>query len=118
MAILAQLVEDVVTHRFELSEQPLTIGRHPSNIVHINDEAISGRHAVIEMEPNKHFANHKEYWLEDLDSTNGTYVNGKRVFVRVRLHHNDIIRLAWSQFKFIDEQDLGLEKTVHMIGEM
>ncbi|MGQ9426040.1 FHA domain-containing protein [Gilvimarinus sp. F26214L] len=116
MAILAQLVEDVVTHRFEIADPQLTIGRHPSNDVQIDEEAVSGKHALIIAERNAFFSAHKEYFLEDLGSTNGTFVNGERINGRVRLQHNDLIRMAWTQFKFMEEQETGLEKTVHMIG--
>lgn len=117
MALLAQMVEDVVAHRFEITGDTLTLGRHPSNAVQINEEAVSGRHAIIEVQRNADFKAHKEYYLKDLGSTNGTYLNGQRVLARVRLHHNDVIRLAWNEFRFIDEQEVEFEKTVHMIGE-
>lgn len=115
MALLAQLFNDVVGHRFEMTERALTIGRHPSNAVQIDEEAVSGRHAAILTERNPHFKDHKEYYLEDLNSTNGSYLNGDKIAGRVRLRHNDVIRVAWSQFKFIDDQEAELEKTVHMI---
>ncbi|MEX1032894.1 MAG: FHA domain-containing protein [Cellvibrionaceae bacterium] len=117
MALLAQLIEEIVAHRFEIADQALTIGRHPSNTVQIDEEAVSGKHAVIHVEHNSHFKGHREYYLEDLNSTNGTYLNGETVFGRVRLHHNDVIRMAWSQFKFIDEQEAEFEATAHMIVE-
>lgn len=118
MALLAQLIDDVVTHRFEVTDEALTLGRHPANTVQINEEAVSGRHALIQMERHALFKDHRDYYLEDLSSTNGTFLNGKRIYVRVKLHHNDVIRLAWSQFKFLDEQEMSLERTVHMIQEM
>lgn len=118
MAILAQLVDDVVTHRFEITAVGLTIGRHPSNIVQIDEEAVSGRHAVIHTEKDAFFNDRKQYILEDLNSTNGTYINGDRIAGRVRLHHNDTIRMAWTEFKFIDEQEASLEKTVHMVSDV
>lgn len=118
MAQLAQLVEDVVGQRFDITDRALTIGRHAANAVQIDEQAVSARHAAVLMECNSHFKDHKEYYLEDLDSTNGTYVNGRRVAGRVRLHHNDLIRMAWSQFKFLDIQEVEFEKTVQMISEM
>lgn len=118
MAILAQLVDDVVIHRFEVTAVGLTIGRHPSNIVQIDEEAVSGRHAIIHTEKDPFFSQRKQYILEDQNSTNGTYVNGKRINGRVRLQHDDLIRMAWTEFKFIDDQDDVLEKTVHMVTDV
>ena len=55
--------------------------------------------------------------LEDAGSTNGTYVNDLRIEGRQRLHHNDIIRLAWNKFKFIDDKEAQMEQTVHMLNK-
>lgn len=118
MAILAQLIDDVVTNRFEIPASGLSIGRAPSNSVQIDEEAVSGQHAVILVETDRFFSRRKQYILEDKNSTNGTYVNGKRIHGRVQLNHNDIIRMAWTEFKFIDEQDAVLDKTVHMVSDI
>jgi pSer/pThr/pTyr-binding forkhead associated (FHA) protein len=115
MAQLAQLVDDVVVNRFELKNKELTLGRHPANEVQIDEDAVSGRHAVIKCESNKDFANFKEFYVEDLNSTNGTFVNEKKIKGRVRLHHNDVIRLAWNKFKFIDDTEAQADKTAVMI---
>ena len=116
MAVLAQLVDDVVVNRFELKGAELTLGRHPSNKVQIDEEAVSGRHAKIVVETNKDFKSFQEFYLEDLGSTNGTYVSDRKINGRVRLHHNDIVRLAWNKFKFIDDMEAKAEKTALMIG--
>ena len=116
MALLAQLNDGVVATRFEIEKESLTIGRHPSNIVYIDDDAVSGRHAVITRKPNPDFSQFSEYYLQDLDSTNGTFINDEKVSGTARLHHNDIVRIAWNKFKFIDEQEADLERTRHMVS--
>lgn len=73
------------------------IGRHPacSYVVASNDgrAGISGRHASISVEGNA-------AWLEDLGSTNGTYVRGQRITQRTRLASGDRFRLDSLEFEF------------------
>ena len=45
MAALALVVDGVIVRRFEVNGQELTIGRHPGNDIHIEDTAVSSRHA-------------------------------------------------------------------------
>ncbi|MFN4291816.1 MAG: FHA domain-containing protein [Permianibacter sp.] len=116
MATLTQLVDDVVANKFELRHGTLTIGRHPDNGVQIDDSAVSGHHAQIEGLPNEHFPQFSEYYLTDLGSTNGTFVNNLKLNKRQRLRHNDVIRIGWNSFKFVDNQEHELEKTSHMLS--
>lgn len=117
MAILAQLVDDVVVHKFELSDAELTLGRKPDNDIVIDDSAVSSRHASISQQANEYFPEYKEFYLLDNSSTNGTFINDIRLEGKQRLHHNDIIRLAWNRFKFIDDEEADMEKTVHMLNK-
>ena len=114
MAILAQLVDDVVVHKFEITQEQLQIGRHPTNDVVVDDGAVSGKHASIKSVANAHFPQFKEFYLVDLGSTNGTFINEEPVKGSKRLHHNDVIRVAWNKFKFIDDKEADLEATLHM----
>ncbi len=117
MAILAQLVDDVVVHKFELSSKSGTIdvGRHPDNDIVIDDSAVSAKHAQILLNTNQHFPDYQEIFIEDLGSTNGTFVNELKVSGRQRLHHQDIVRIAWNQFKLIDPKEIEMGETVHMV---
>ena len=56
---------------FELDDQN-HVGRHPKNNIRLNDREISKEHAVLERRDT-------EWWLQDLDSSNGTFVNGRRI---------------------------------------
>jgi pSer/pThr/pTyr-binding forkhead associated (FHA) protein len=69
-----------------LSLEGLTIGRDLSNQFLLNDEQISRRHAKLE------FAD-GFWWINDLGTANGTYVNGERI-MRHPLQHNDQITLG------------------------
>ena len=63
-------IDGVVIKEVQLTKDRTTLGRRPYNDVVIDNLAISGEHAVFQMSGN-------EVFIEDLNSTNGTYVNGK-----------------------------------------
>ena len=71
---------------YELSEELLTIGRSPDNIVHIDDPSVSGRHAQLSQVG-------ETFHLQDLNSTNGTRVNGE-VITSTALKVGDRIRFG------------------------
>lgn len=114
MAMLVQVFDDVVANKFELRKNPVEIGRHPACDIQIDDSAVSARHARLSIKPNEHFPQFSEYFLTDLDSTNGTFINDLRITSQ-RLRHNDQVSIAWNKFKFVDDSEAALEKTIHMI---
>ena len=65
-------IDGVVIKEVQLTKDRTTLGRRPYNDIVIDNLAVSGEHAVLQMTGN-------EVYLEDLNSTNGTYVNGKAV---------------------------------------
>jgi adenylate cyclase len=69
-----------------------TLGRHPSNTVQLEDREVSKEHAVIELLEGA-------YRLRDLRSSNGTFVNGRRV-PELRLRNGDEIRLGTTRMVF------------------
>ncbi len=71
-----------------------SVGRAPSNQVVLADERVSSRHAII------HAQGEGEFWLVDLGSSNGTYLNGRRVGQPSRLRHGDTIRISAFQLVF------------------
>ena len=115
MATLSQLNDDVVVNKFDLSPPEVTIGRHPSSHIQIEDNAISASHARITLSPNQYFPQFFEIFLEDLDSTNGPYINERRILGKQRLHNNDLVRLGFNSFRFVDNKEAELEKTVQML---
>lgn len=70
----------------------ITIGRKEDNSVVLNDQHVSGNHAILSIR-------NEALVLEDLNSTNGTLVNGKKISGRVRLNINDEIRIGTTKFK-------------------
>lgn len=96
-------MDGLVLKEIALDKERLTIGRKPHNDIQIDNLAISGEHAVITTLLNDAF-------LEDRNSTNGTYVNGQPVKKHV-LQPNDVIELGKYRLRFIPEevQSSGLE---------
>lgn len=74
---------------FALSGETVTLGRHRSNDIAIVADQISRHHARL-------ISSGSGYAIEDLGSTNGTYVNGERISGIVQLHDGDEIRLGGS----------------------
>ena len=73
---------------FPLNSAPLTVGRGAQNdLVLEGDEFASSRHARIEVRGDG-------AWVQDLESTNGTFVNGSRVAGAQRLDAGDVLRVG------------------------
>ena len=95
MAKLILSMDGVVLKEIPLDRERLTIGRKPHNDLQIDNLAISGDHAAITTLLNDSF-------LEDLNSTNGTLVNGQPVR-RHALRDNDLIELGKYRLKYVAE---------------
>ena len=94
-------MDGLVLKEMPLGKERTTIGRKPDNDIQIDNLAISGHHAVITCITNDAF-------LEDRNSTNGTYLNGQPVKKNV-LRNNDVIELGKYKIKFIvDDTRPGL----------
>lgn len=117
MAALSQLVDDVIVTTFELSSPQTRIGRHADNDIRIDEISVSGRHAVIEIEENQFLDGALDYFISDSQSTNGTFVNDTRIGSRHRLNNHDLVRIGWNLFRFVDEDELSLEKTAYILEE-
>lgn len=85
--------------RCALNESQIGIGRAPDNEVAVPDEAVSIYHAMITVKPSAEDSNSEECILEDLESTNKTFVNNKEV-TRYVLKNGDIIRVGNTRIKF------------------
>lgn len=93
--IIVSMGDDIIQELI-LSKERTTIGRRPHNDIVIESLAISGEHAVIVTMVNDSF-------LEDLNSTNGTLVNGQPVKKHF-LQNNDVIELAKYKIRFVAGQ--------------
>lgn len=98
MAKLILSMDGLVLKEIQLDKERLTIGRKPHNDIQIDNLAISGEHAAVVTILNDSF-------LEDLNSTNGTLVNGQAIKKHF-LRNNDIIELGKYKLKYMaDSQD-------------
>lgn len=95
MAKLILSMDNLVLKEISLDKERTTIGRKAINDIQIDNLAISGEHATVVTILNDSF-------LEDLDSTNGTFVNGKQVKKHF-LQNNDVIELGKYQLKYVKE---------------
>lgn len=86
---------DQTVGEFPLDKETLTIGRRPECDIHIDNLAVSGRHARVMTIAGSSF-------LEDLDSTNGTFVNGKKV-AKHPLSNGDLIMIGKHALRFASE---------------
>lgn len=110
MAELHLLLDDVVVKSFPLEKDSILIGRSPNSDIKIDDSAVSGKHARIEMIPNQFMDGLIDIYIEDLDSTNGTFVNDLTV-KRQQLQNSDKIRIAWTEFKLVSDNAEKLAST-------
>jgi hypothetical protein len=100
-------IDGVVIKEVQLTKDRTTLGRRPYNDIVIDNLAVSGEHAVLQMTGN-------EVYLEDLNSTNGTYINGKAVKKQL-LQNNDTVEIGKYKIKFINEAPgATFEKTMIM----
>jgi pSer/pThr/pTyr-binding forkhead associated (FHA) protein len=88
-------IDDVVIKEVQLTKDRTTLGRRPYNDIVIDNLAVSGEHAVILMSAS-------EVTLEDLNSTNGSYVNGKAI-KKQALHNGDSIEVGKYKIKFVGD---------------
>lgn len=111
MPMIVQLHEGVALKKFPLGDQPVwRIGRDPQSDIYIDDGVVSSEHAVIELTESSDPKKAAEYTIIDLGSTNKTYVNGEAITRKV-LEHDDVIRIGWNNFRFIDETKKDPNKT-------
>lgn len=98
-------IDGVVIKEVQLTKERTTLGRRPYNDIVIDNLAVSGEHAVI------HMAGH-DVEIEDLGSTNGTYVNGRAV-KRNDLRNGDMIEVGKYKIRFLHEAEgQNFEKTM------
>ena len=96
MARLILSLDGQVLAEYNMNKEWYTVGRLPDNDIRIDNPAVSGHHSLIINILNDSF-------LEDLNSTNGTYVNGKLI-KKHALQHGDVITAGHHQLRFVDSQ--------------
>jgi pSer/pThr/pTyr-binding forkhead associated (FHA) protein len=111
MAKLILSMDGLVLKEIPLTKERMTIGRKPHNDIQIDNLAISGEHAAVVTILNDSF-------LEDLNSTNGTLVNGQPIKKHF-LKNGDVVELGKYKLKYIAEltaqaEAADFEKTMIM----
>lgn len=95
MAKLILSLDQTLLNEYPLDQERLTIGRRPTNDVQIDNLAVSGEHAAILKLGN-------DFYIEDLESTNGTLVNSTPIKKHL-LQHEDVVEFGRHQLKYINE---------------
>ena len=83
-----------------------TIGRHPDQDIQVMDPLVSKEHLVLEQLAG-------DWFLRDLDSRNGSWVNGERVRGRVRVKNNDRVKVGTTHMVFINRD--GAKQSDHTV---
>lgn len=107
MAKLILTLDGSYVHEYALTHLKTTIGRKSSNDIHLDNLAISGEHAVVLKQGN-------DFFVEDLNSTNGTRVNNA-LAKKQKLNNEDVIELGRFSLTFLEQEagaSAAFEKTM------
>jgi len=109
MATLYQIGQDGSRQaRCEINHAPVLVGRSGRAQVNIEDDGVSRQHFLI-VRDGEHFL------IKDLNSRNGTWVGGNRVFAD-RLHHDDRILAGRTEFVFADPTERARQAAARLAG--
>ena len=92
-------VDGVVIKEIQLTKDRTTVGRRPYNDIVIDNLAVSGEHAVL-------LLTGTQVTVEDHNSTNGTFVNGRQVRSQA-LQHDDVVEVGRYQLRVVEDQRAG-----------
>ncbi|MBP6764573.1 MAG: FHA domain-containing protein [Rubrivivax sp.] len=106
MGKLVVSLDGVVIKEVQITKDKTTLGRRPYNDIVIDNLAVSGEHAVLQMVG-------ADVFIEDLNSTNGTYINGKAIKKQL-LSHNDTVEIGKYKIKYLVDESGDYEKTMIM----
>lgn len=84
-ALMLTLEMDEITQDAKFTQPEVIIGRDPASTFPINDETVSAHHARLSYHK-------KQWWLEDLHSTNGSFLNDERILTPVVVTSGDTVR--------------------------
>ncbi|WP_333906294.1 FHA domain-containing protein [Delftia acidovorans] len=96
MPTLVISIDGAVIKEVQLAKERTTLGRRPYNDIVIDNLAVSGEHAVLSIVDGTVI-------IEDLRSTNGTYVNGQPI-LRQTLNHGDLLDIGKYKIRFVQQQ--------------
>jgi pSer/pThr/pTyr-binding forkhead associated (FHA) protein len=105
MPKISVMIDGVVIKEVSLTKERTTLGRRPYNDIVIDNLTVSGEHAVL-------IKTGSQVAIEDLNSTNGTYIGGKSIKKHV-LQHNDALEVGKYKITFeADPSTDAFEKTM------
>lgn len=113
MALLILLQDGSSGIRFRMDKPRMTIGRGSDNDIVIDDELVSKQHSAVEAIPQEQGELKFDYYVQDLESTNHTYVNDEKIKLQ-QLLHGDVLRIGRHIFKFVDDVNDDLDVTTQL----
>lgn len=103
--LIRQNVDGTVAERWELTDKELVAGRGDQAHARTPDPEMSRQHFKV-------VPSNQQYVVEDLQSRNGTFVNGQRVTAATTLKPNDLIRAGETNFVFSSEGHVSAMQTL------
>lgn len=100
-AVLLILSTEELGRTFVIDSDEITIGRNPNCDIRLNDPEVSGEHCRITVPAERTFI------IEDLDSTNGTFINKKALKKQTQLFYSDRLVLGKTVLRFFLEETLN-----------
>ena len=114
MPYIALIIEDVTINKWEIIEEVVIFGRSKDSDIQIDDQSVSSKHARIVVEEDPYLDDQKHYYLEDLNSTNGTQINDSLI-KKQKLNNEDNLKIGFTHFKFIDSKNNHLDETAVIV---
>lgn len=109
MAKLVKMHNGEVVEEYPITKSELRIGRASDNDVVLHDDTVSSHHAVITAAAVSEDGFVMEYCIQDLRSTNKTYVNSREITER-KLQDKDVVRIGLSHFEFDYKNNEDIQK--------
>ena len=99
MAKLVLVFDNIEVKEYPVTEIDLLIGRARNASVLLDDITVSSQHAILELIDDRD--NGSQFYLRDLNSRNGTYLDGKKIS-RIQITDGDEFNIGWSTFRFLE----------------
>ena len=106
MAIYLQIIENNKAQHVRIGARPIFIGRSSKCHITINDNMVSGKHIAIKINSDSHVV------IKDLDTTNGTYLNGNKIDESL-LYLDDFIQVGLVKMSLVPKEMTSQELKVH-----
>jgi FHA domain len=95
MAKIIVSLDDKLIKVIPLNKDRMTLGRRPYNDIVVDNLAVSGEHAALQVIG-------QDYFIEDLNSTNGTYINEQKIKRQI-LKNGDVIEIGKYAIKYVQD---------------